>query len=201
MRWHLLGFSGGQALNFSAPCSRPGISLLACVVTRKCRANGQACASYHGTPLPVLLRICLGAAARAGGFLSVPPGRDTRPKQSIVSRFPCERDDIRVRAKAERGRGTGLDEQNSHLGRWPPLHRGDRLSGPPPDLHLGIGIQCGCTSLPPPSRRTRRAIMRSSRRLLSRSPRGLMCTNSSGARVSFSFWCQYGLACGSTRDA
>lgn len=126
------------------------------------------------------------ACGQRVGSCQSPRGGDTRPKQSIASRFPCEGDDTRVEAKAESPRGTSLDEQNSHLGRWPPLHHGDRQSDPPSDLHLGFGTPCGCTLLPLPLRRTRQAAMRSSRRPLSRSPRGLMCTNSSGARACFS---------------
>lgn len=186
VHWHLLGFSAGPPSAVRLMLRARHISSRVRRHTCKCRAHGQACTSFHGTPPPILPRIC---SRTAGGFLSVPPGRgDTRPKQSAASRFPCEGDDTRVEPRRRPEGGTSLDEQNSHLGRWPPLHHGDRLSGPPSDSHLGIGTPCGCTLLPPQLRRTPRAMMRSSRRLLSRSPRGLMRTNSSGARASFSSW-------------
>lgn len=65
-------FLSGPALIGSDPRPGPGISVLACVVTHKCRAQGQACTSYHNAPLAILLRLCL---------LSVSPlGQDTRYK-------------------------------------------------------------------------------------------------------------------------
>lgn len=94
VHWHLLGFSAGPPSAVRLMLRARHISSRVRRHTCKCRAHGQACTSFHGTPPPILPRIC---SRTAGGFLSVPPGRgDTRPKQSTASRFPCEGDDTRV---------------------------------------------------------------------------------------------------------
>lgn len=65
-------FLSRPALIGPDPRPGPGISVLACVVTHKCRAQGQACTSYHNAPLAILPRLCLPSVS--------PLGQNTRYK-------------------------------------------------------------------------------------------------------------------------
>lgn len=146
----------------------------------------------HAHPTTVLHsqscpRICLWTAGR---FLSVScPGETSYKTQAEQSQSTSLASVVMAPVSGQGGELEGaqrLDEQNSHLDRWPPPSTAVLETDSRTLLQTRIsasGAPCSCTSLLPQLRRTPRAIMRSSRRLLSRSPRGLMYTNSSGARA------------------
>lgn len=106
----------GPALSNSAPCSGPGH------IISRVRRHTQMQGTWASMRIPPRLlhsQSCLEFAwAQRVDFFQYPPGGDTghpSKAQPVVSPVSV------MTPRAERGRGICLDEQNSHLGRWPPL--------------------------------------------------------------------------------